>query len=458
MKPFHILIAEDDVWYSEFLEYQIRLIDESCTISKVHTGKELITSLSSKPDIVTLDYSLPDYTGAELLKRILQESPSTQVIVISGQNDVSVAVGLLKDGAYDYIVKDVDTKERIWKTIMNLRERNELTREVELLREAVHDKHNFDKTIIGQSAAIRGIFSLLEKASNSSINVSITGETGTGKEMIAKAIHYNSTHRKGPFVAVNLGAIPRELVESELFGHEKGSFTGAIQQRIGKFEEAENGTLFLDEIGEMDLTMQVKLLRVLQEREVTRVGGNKTIKINCRIISATHKDLEREVEKGNFRQDLFYRLIGLPVELPPLRQRGNDVILLANHFIALLCKEQHTPLKKLAEDAVDKMMNYTFPGNVRELRSIMELAVVLCDGDTIQAHDLKFHSTGSIERLSESNMTLHQITMHLIHSKLAKYNNDTGRVARELDIGKSTIYRLLKEEKEATMQPKESAT
>lgn len=458
MKPFHILIAEDDVWYSEFLEYQIRLIDESCTISKVHTGKELISSLSSKPDIVTLDYSLPDYTGAELLKRILQESPSTQVIVISGQNDVSVAVGLLKDGAYDYIVKDVDTKERIWKTIMNLRERNELTREVELLREAVHDKHNFDKTIIGQSAAIRGIFSLLEKASNSSINVSITGETGTGKEMIAKAIHYNSTHRKGPFVAVNLGAIPRELVESELFGHEKGSFTGAIQQRIGKFEEAENGTLFLDEIGEMDLTMQVKLLRVLQEREVTRVGGNKTIKINCRIISATHKDLEREVEKGNFRQDLFYRLIGLPVELPPLRQRGNDVILLANHFIALLCKEQHTPLKKLDEDAVDKMMNYTFPGNVRELRSIMELAVVLCDGDTIQAHDLKFHSTGSIERLSESNMTLHQITMHLIHSKLAKYNNDTGRVARELDIGKSTIYRLLKEEKEATMQPKESAT
>lgn len=458
MKPFHILIAEDDVWYSEFLEYQIRLIDESCTISKVHTGKELISSLSSKPDIVTLDYSLPDHTGAELLKRILQESPSTQVIVISGQNDVSVAVGLLKDGAYDYIVKDVDTKERIWKTIMNLRERNELTREVELLREAVHDKHNFDKTIIGQSAAIRGIFSLLEKASNSSINVSITGETGTGKEMIAKAIHYNSTHRKGPFVAVNLGAIPRELVESELFGHEKGSFTGAIQQRIGKFEEAENGTLFLDEIGEMDLTMQVKLLRVLQEREVTKVGGNKTIKINCRIISATHKDLEREVEKGNFRQDLFYRLIGLPVELPPLRQRGNDVILLANHFISQLSKEQQTSLKKLDEDAVDKLMNYTFPGNVRELRSILELAVVLCDGDTIQAHDLKFHSTGSIERLSESNMTLHQITMHLIHSKLAKYNNDTGRVARELDIGKSTIYRLLKEEKEVTMQPKESAT
>jgi DNA-binding NtrC family response regulator len=456
MKPVHILIAEDDVWYSEFLEYQIRLIDDRCNISKVHTGKELIAALSQKPDVITLDYSLPDFTGADLLKRIKQESPSTQVVIISGQSDVGVAVGLLKDGAYDYIVKDVDTKERIWKTIVNLRERNELTKEVELLREAVTVKYNFDKTIIGQSPAIKGIFSLLEKAAKSSINVSITGETGTGKEMIAKAVHYNSSHKNGPFVAVNLGAIPRELVESELFGHEKGSFTGAFQQRIGKFEEAEGGTIFLDEIGEMDLSMQVKLLRVLQEREITRVGGNRVIKVNCRIISATHKDLEREVEKELFRQDLFYRLIGLPIELPPLRKRGNDVILLANHFIELLAKEQQIPMKKLDESAIDKLMNYTFPGNVRELRSIMELAFVLSEGDMIQAKDLKFQTSGNIERLSESNMTLHQITMQLIHSKLAKYDNDTARVARELDIGKSTIYRLLKEEKEALQKQREN--
>jgi two-component system, NtrC family, response regulator AtoC len=456
MKPVHILIAEDDVWYSEFLEYQIRLIDDRCNISKVHTGKELIAALSQKPDVITLDYSLPDFTGADLLKRIKQETPSTQVVIISGQNDVGVAVGLLKDGAYDYIVKDVDTKERIWKTIVNLRERNELTKEVELLREAVTVKYNFDKTVIGQSPAIKSIFGLLEKAANSSINVSITGETGTGKEMIAKAVHYNSSHKNGPFVAVNLGAIPRELVESELFGHEKGSFTGAFQQRIGKFEEAEGGTIFLDEIGEMDLSMQVKLLRVLQEREITRVGGNRVIKVNCRIISATHKDLEREVEKEHFRQDLFYRLIGLPVELPPLRKRGNDVILLANHFIDLLAKEQQIPVKKLDESAIDKLMNYTFPGNVRELRSIMELAFVLSEDDVIQAKDLKFQTSGNIERLSESNMTLHQITMQLIHSKLAKYDNDTARVARELDIGKSTIYRLLKEEKEAMQKQREN--
>lgn len=455
MKPVHILIAEDDVWYSEFLEYQIRLIDDRCNITKVHTGKELISSLSQKPDIITLDYSLPDFTGADLLKRIKQETPATQVVVISGQNDVAVAVNLLKDGAYDYIVKDVDTKERIWKTIVNLRERNELTKEVELLREAVNVKYNFDKTIIGQSSAIKGIFSLLEKAAKSSINVSITGETGTGKEMIAKAVHYNSSHKNGPFVAVNLGAIPKELVESELFGHEKGSFTGAIQQRIGKFEEAEGGTLFLDEIGEMDLSMQVKLLRVLQEREVTRVGGNRTIKVSCRIISATHKDLEREVESGHFRQDLFYRLIGLPVELPPLRKRGNDVMILANFFIQQLAKEQQIPVLKLDAGAIDKLMNYTFPGNVRELRSIMELAVVLSDGEFIRAQDLKFHSSGNIDRLSESTMTLHQITMQLIHSKLEKYDNDTARVAQELDIGKSTIYRLLKEEKEAVQRQKE---
>jgi DNA-binding NtrC family response regulator len=457
MKPVHIFIAEDDVWYSEFLEYQIRLIDENCTITKVHSGKELIAALPRKPDIITLDYSLPDFTGAELLKRIRQESPNTQVIVISGQSDIGVAVGLLKDGAYDYIVKDVDTKERIWKTIANLRERSELTKEVEMLREAVNVKHSFDKTIIGQSSAIKSIFSLLEKAANSSINVSITGETGTGKEMVAKAIHYNSAHKKGPFVAVNLGAIPRELVESELFGHEKGSFTGAIQQRIGKFEEAEGGTLFLDEIGEMDLTMQVKLLRVLQEREIARVGGNKTIKVSCRIISATHKDLEHEVGNGNFRQDLFYRLIGLPVELPPLRKRGNDVILLANHFIRQLAKEQNAPVLRLDESAIDKLIGYTFPGNVRELRSIIELAFVLSENDVITAKDLKFHSTGGIERLSESTLTLHQITMQLIHTKLNKYDNDVTRVAQELDIGKSTIYRLLKEEKEGKQKRHEDS-
>lgn len=448
MKPYHVLIAEDDQWYSEFLEYHIKLLDQDCIVSKVYSGKELIQLLYTKPDIITLDYALPDFNGEALLKRIRQESPSSQVIIVSGQNDVSVAVNLLKEGAYDYIVKNVDTKERIWKTIANLRERSQLTEEVEMLREAVQEKYDFSKSIVGNSPAIQSIYGLLEKAAKSSINVSITGETGTGKELIAKAIHYNSGQKKAPFVAVNLGAVPRELAESELFGHEKGSFTGAMQLRIGKFEEAGDGTLFLDEIGEMDLATQVKLLRVLQEREVTRIGGNKVIKVNCRIICATHKDLEKEVEKGNFRQDLYYRLMGLPIELPPLRKRGNDVALLCHYFLSQLANETKTPIKKLSNEALEKLLGYQFPGNIRELRSVLELATVLCEDEIIKAVDLKFQSTGSMDQLLSSAMTLDEITMYVIKGKLEKYGNDIGRVAAELNIGKSTIYRLLKEEKE----------
>ncbi|MFN6083498.1 MAG: sigma-54-dependent transcriptional regulator, partial [Fluviicola sp.] len=261
------------------------------------------------------------------------------VIIISGQSDVAVAVNLLKEGVFDYIVKDVDTKERIWNTIRNIQSQQDLLKEVEILREEVQQKYKFDESIIGQSSAIKRLYPLLEKAAANSINVSITGETGTGKELIAKAIHFNSSEKKGTFVAVNLGAIPRELAESELFGHEKGSFTGAINQRIGKFEEAENGTLFLDEIGELDASTQVKLLRVLQEREITRVGGNKTVKVNCRIICATHKDLQKEVEEGRFRQDLFYRIIGLPIELPSLRKREGDIVILAKFFLEQIAKE-----------------------------------------------------------------------------------------------------------------------
>jgi DNA-binding NtrC family response regulator len=446
MNRVRLFIAEDDAWYSQFLEYQIKLLDEQINITKIQSGKELLDKLHEKPDIITLDYSLPDFNGLDLFKRIKHESPNTKVIVISGQSEVTVAVSLLKEGAFDYIVKDVDTKERIWNAINNLKEHKALVVEVEQLRKEVSQKYDFSKTIIGQSSAIKGTFALLEKASKSLINVSITGETGTGKELIAKTIHFNSAHKKGPFVAVNLGAIPKELIESELFGHEKGAFTGAIQQRIGKFEEANGGTLFLDEIGEMDLSMQVKLLRVLQEREVTRIGSNKVIKINCRIVSATHKDLEKEIAKGNFRQDLYYRLIGLPIELPPLRKRGNDVILLANTFIQEMAREQHVAPKKMCEDSIEKLLKYTFPGNVRELRSIMELAFVLSD-DEICAKDIRYQTSNNTEQLLDSNLTMHEITMLIIHTKLDQYNNDFQRVANELAIGKSTIYRLLKEEK-----------
>ena len=448
MDTTHIFIVEDDSWFAEFLEYHIKTVDESATIQRFSNGKELLKQLVHQPDIITLDYSLPDYDGKKLLKEIREQCPSAYVIVVSGQNDLNLAVDLLKDGAHDYIVKDVDTKERIWKTIRNVQSLMALNQEVKQLREQLGTRQQQSSLIIGESQPMRSLLPLIEKAANSSINVSIFGETGTGKELIAQSIHQQSEFRDEPFIAVNLGAIPRELAESELFGHEKGSFTGAFQQRIGKFEEAGKGTLFLDEIGEMDLAMQVKLLRVLQEREVVRVGGNKAHKIHCRIICATHKDLEQEVSRGNFRQDLFYRVIGLPIELPPLRNRGNDVLLLAEHFMRQIARDHKMRVKMLSETACERLLNYHYPGNVRELKAVIELAMVLSDNDIIEKEHLRFHTTSIETVLDESTMTLQQITLFLIHTKLEKYHNDVQRVADELDIGKSTIYRLLKEERE----------
>ncbi len=235
----------------------------------------------------------------------------------------------MKLGAYDYISKDHETKERLLNSINNARNRTSLIKEIDHLKKEISEKYEFEKSIIGTSPAIKRTFALLEKAVQTNISVSISGETGTGKELVAKAIHYNSKRKNKPFVAVNIAAIPRDLIESELFGHEKGAFTGAITRRIGKFEEAEGGTIFLDEIGEMDPNLQAKLLRVLQEREVTRIGGNQVIKLDVRIVAATHKDLAEEVKNGRFREDLYYRLLGLPIHLPPLRERGTDVLLIA---------------------------------------------------------------------------------------------------------------------------------
>ena len=447
MKPLNVLIAEDDKWYAELLQYHISLNPEY-VVSHVSSGKQLISQLSEFPDIITLDYSLPDMNGSELLKVIRQESPSTEIVIVSGQEDVKTAVGLLKEGAYDYIVKDDDTKEKLWNTISRIREKKELKKELEQLREEVGKKYNYSKTIIGSSVAIKNVFKLLDKATKSNINISISGETGTGKEVIAKAIHYNSDRTKRPFVAINVSAIPSELIESELFGHEKGAFTGAHTQRKGKFEEAKNGTLFLDEIGEMSLNMQVKLLRVLQERELVRVGGMEVVKVQCRIICATHCNLQDEVNKGNFRQDLYYRLIGLPIELPPLRERKEDIILLAKHFIETFAKENHFPKKSLTEKANTKLLSHRFAGNVRELKAIIDLAMVLSDDTTIKSEHIQFHSSNPIQDLSISESSLKKYNHQILHYYLDKYNNNVLKVAEILEIGKSTIYRMLKEKQE----------
>jgi two-component system, NtrC family, response regulator AtoC len=393
--------------------------------------------------VVTLDYSLPDCDGSEVLKKIKEHNPHIRVIVISGQEDVATAISLLKNGAFDYIVKDDDTKDRLWNSILHLREISDLKQEVESLKTQVGRKYDFSQMIIGKSEAIEKVFALIEKASKTNITVSVTGETGSGKEMIAKSIHYNSDRHKEPFVAVNVAAIPRELIESELFGHEKGAFTGAVTRRIGKFEEADKGTLFLDEIGELDINLQAKLLRVLQEREITRVGGNSVTKINLRIVVATHKNLLEEVKNKNFREDLYYRLIGLPIQLPALRERGNDILILAKHFIDAFCKENKLPKKTLSSEAQQKLMKYSFPGNVRELKSIMELAVVMADEDIIQPEHITLNTTASITDLFSKEITLKQFESQIIQHYLDKYERDVLLVAKKLDVGKSTIYRMI---------------
>lgn len=445
--PVKIFVVEDDLTYTKFIKYVLSL-NPDFEVEYFTTGKQFLSALNKRPAIVTLDYSLPDMSGEEVLKEIKAFDPNISVIIISAQEKIGTAVELLKAGAFDYITKDEEAKDRILNSINNARNKSSLIKEIDRLKEEINTKYEFEKSIIGNSAPIKKVFSLIEKSLKTNITVSITGETGTGKELVAKAIHYNSNRKKKPLVAVNIAAIPKELIESELFGHEKGAFTGAASRRIGKFEEAEGGTLFLDEIGEMDLNLQSKLLRVLQERELSRVGGNEIIKIDVRIIVATHRNLQDEVKAGNFREDLFYRLLGLPIQLPPLRDRGNDVILLAKHFLDQFAIENKFKKFKITSEAQEKLLQYPFPGNIRELKSIIELAAVMAQDNQITAEDITFVNT-SREPFMLKEMKLQEYVYHIIRNYLNKYDNNVLDVAKRLDIGKSSIYRYLKEMDEA---------
>jgi len=367
------------------------------------------------------------------------------VIVISSQEEVAVAVNLLKMGVNDYLVKDEATKDLLWNSIIRIRETQSFKKEVEQFREDWGQKFSFQKTLIGQSETLKKVFSMMEKASRTNITVSITGETGTGKEVVAKAIHYNSDRKKKKFIAVNMAAIPRELIESELFGHEKGAFTGAIARKAGKFEEANGGTIFLDEIAEMDLSLQSKMLRVLQEREVVRVGGNETVKLDLRLIVATHKNLADEVRKGNFREDLNFRILGLPIDLPPLRERGNDILILAKHFADEFAKENKLGTIQFTKEAKEKLLTYHFPGNVRELKAIVDLSVVMCENNEIKPEDITFVSAKKTDFFAGQGKTLRQHTCEIIKHYLKKNNDDVVATAQVLDIGKSTIYKMIQE-------------
>ncbi len=443
MNPYKIFVVEDDPMYARILSYHLTQ-NPDYEVEVFNNARSCLRSLHKMPNLITLDYSLPDLTGGETLKKIKDFNADVPVIIISGQNDISTAVELLKDGAYDYIVKDDETKNRLWNTVKNARQHHNLQKEVDTLREEVGQKYTFTKGIIGNSPLMKKTFAILEKAIKTNITVSITGETGTGKEVVAKAIHYNSARAKKPFVVVNVSAIPEDLIESEMFGHEKGAFTGADKRRIGKFELTDGGTLFLDEIAEMSLSMQSKLLRVIQERELQRVGGNEMIKINARIIIATHRNLLDEVGKGNFREDLYYRLLGLPIELPPLRERGNDIMLLSKYFIKQFCKENDLSLINLSKEAQEKIMNYPFPGNVRELKAVIELAAVLSEDSIIVEDNVSFNRTNQLSDMLSGEMTLEEYNAKIILSYLMKYDGNITTVSKKLNIGKSTIYRMKK--------------
>jgi DNA-binding NtrC family response regulator len=442
-EAIRIFVVDDDEIYGARLGHFLSL-NPDFQVKKFYSARSLIAALHEKPDIITLDYSMPDMNGDTLFTQVKELSPLAHVIIISGQDNIQVAIDLFKKGVHDYIVKNADTEQRLWMAIQNLKENLQLRQEVESLQQEVEKKYNFQNIIAGNSSSIKKVFRLMEKAAETNITVSITGETGTGKELVAKAIHFNSEKKKHSFVPVNLAAIPKELLESELFGHEKGAFTGASNRRIGKFEEAHKGTLFLDEIGEMDISLQAKLLRALQEKEISRIGSNEIIKINARIIVATNRNLKEEIMKGNFREDLYYRLLGLPINLPPLRERENDTLIIAKYFIDQFCKENNLGKKSLSLSAKQKLITYTFPGNIRELKSIIDLACVMSETEEINEEDLQINFTHMMgNHLKNGSYTLKDYTIKLIQQFLEEYDHDVVKVAGKLNVGKSTIYRMI---------------
>lgn len=443
-QPTRIFVVEDDPMYQRMVKY-IMEMNPDHEVHVFSTGKDCLDSLSLKPDIISLDYNLPDMSGEEVFRKIKMFDQDIGVIMISGQQDVGTAVQLLREGAFDYITKDTETKERLLHSLNRIKDTHRLRHEVDSLKEQLAVKYEFGRMLVGQSKQMREVFQLMEKAVKSNITVSITGETGTGKEVVAKSIHLNSARRKGPFVAVNMSAIPKDLVESELFGYEKGAFTGAMARKKGQFELADGGTLFLDEIAETDLNMQAKLLRALQEREFIRVGGEKPVPFDARLIIATHKDMAEEVRSGNFREDLYYRLLGLNIRLPALRERGNDILILAQVFLEEYAKAQKISKLELSKEAKNKLLMYDFPGNVRELKAVIELAAVMADEGMVSGDDIRFNSVRQEAGFLREEMTLEEYKNRIVQHFLDKYDNDVLRVAQKLDIGKSTIYRMFKQ-------------
>jgi DNA-binding NtrC family response regulator len=383
-----IFVVEDDQFLGNLIKMSLEKMD-NVEVTHFLTPEECMNSISQRPDIVTIDYMLPGMNGEELLEKIKNYDDAIQCIMVSGQEKIDVVINTYKKGAVDYIIKNENAIVNIENAVKNACKNVHLKKEVETLQDQIIDRNKYTK-ILGNSSAVLKTLKMIQKVEKSGIMVLVTGQSGTGKELVAKAIHYNSPRARKPFVTVNMGAIPEDLTESELFGHEKGAFTDARERRIGKFEEANEGTIFLDEIGEMDLLMQTKLLRVLQEKEVTRIGSNKSIKLDVRVIAATNRNLATEVKGGRFREDLFYRLQGFLIHLPPLFDRGEDVILLSKSFLSEFCKENRLPQIMLSKECQKFLMDYKWPGNIRELKAVIERAAVMCEDNEIKPEDIVF--------------------------------------------------------------------
>jgi two-component system, NtrC family, nitrogen regulation response regulator NtrX len=381
-----ILIIDDEKsirnTLKDILEYEGYKIEEA---EDGQSGLEKITK--NDYQLVLCDIKMPKIDGVELLEKVMNLKPELPIVMISGHGTIETAVESIKKGAFDFISKPLDLN-RLLITVRNALDRNTLVEETKVLKTIV--SKGKDSDIIGESASITTIKEMIAKVAPSDARVLITGANGTGKELVARQLHKLSNRSKHPFIEVNCAAIPSELIESELFGHEKGAFTSAIKTRKGKFELADGGTLFLDEIGDMSASAQAKVLRALQENKITRVGGDNDLNVNVRVIAATNKDLKEEIKNGNFREDLYHRLGVILIHVPSLKDRKDDIPLLANHFLQIVCKEHNSVQKKFSKDALAALQQYDWSGNIRELRNVVERLVILC-GNEIKGEDVKMY-------------------------------------------------------------------
>ncbi len=415
------------------------------------SGADVIEALSEEPDLILLDIMLPDINGNELLVKIKQQNPQLPVIMLSAQGSIEVALESIRLGAFDYFPKPIE-KSKLESAIRNAIKNYDLERELKKLKENIQKEYSFDN-IVSADKKMQEAFRMVSKVLDNDITVLIQGESGTGKELIARAIHYNGKRKNAPFVVVNCASIPRELLESELFGHEKGAFTGAHQRKIGKFELANGGTIFLDEIGEMEMSLQAKILRVIQQKEFERVGGNEIIKTDVRIISATNRDLKECVDKKLFREDLYYRLSSFPIYIPPLRERKADIVVLIEHFIKQLNQKHGKNIKGVTKSALKLMYDYNWPGNVRELENTLERCMILTDGDYIDVDVLPPSITSQTIAVDSKTALFSDDSPIIPIEKLEELAirhaiKVTGRnmveAARKLKIGRATLYRLIK--------------